>query len=363
MNKNRLSVSGVSEPMTRRERVQSALALEKPDRPPLQISFTKEFAQRLRDEYGMVQDAHTPMGDSSVKLEEATHQDMLLHAVGWVNGYFSSDEKEFMDEWGVAYRQVEYQTKFGKGSYAEVCSHPLADEAAVQSYTAPDPNREEIYDAAEAMIRDYKQDWYMVGCAVTTIFETAWALRGLEQMLMDFLLDEELAEAVLDIPWKYHMRVAERLTEMGYDMIRLGDDVGGQNGMLLSPDIWRKFLKPRMAETISAIKRINPDTVVAYHSDGNIEPIIPDLIEIGLDVLNPIQPASMNPAEIKRKYGDRLVLWGTVDEQDTLPFRDAAYVAAEIRERINSCGYNGGLLLGPTHHVQLDTPVLALYKL
>jgi uroporphyrinogen-III decarboxylase len=96
---------------------------------------------------------------------------------------------------------------------------------------------------------------------------------------------------------------------------------------------------------------------VAYHSDGNIEPIIPDLIEIGLDVLNPIQPQSMDPADIKRKYGDRLCFWGSIDEQYTLPYGAPAEVEAEVLTRLKTLGQNGGLILGPTHHVQLDTPL------
>jgi uroporphyrinogen decarboxylase len=343
--------------MNRRTRVLTALAKEKPDRPPLQVSFTKEFAERLMRHYRLPAASHDPMGGKSAMLETITHQDMLLHAVGWVTGYFSSEENEFYDEWGISYRRVSYTTPFGTGSYAEVNSHPLRDDVMISSYKAPDPTRSEIYAGAEELINRHKNDWFLVGAAVTTIFETAWALRGLEQLLMDFLLDPDLAEAVLDIPFRYHSEVARRLVLMGYDMIRLGDDVGGQQGMLMSPDIWRRFLKPKMAKLIAELKTLNPDIYIAYHSDGNIEDIIPDLIEIGLDVLNPIQPACMDPALIKKKYGDKLVLWGTIDEQDTLPFKKPDDVKREVLDRINLCGSNGGLILGPTHHVQLDTPI------
>ena len=105
------------------------------------------------------------------------------------------------------------------------------------------------------------------------------------------------------------------------------------------------------------LKTINPDIKIAYHTDGNVVPIIPELIEIGLDVLNPIQPASMNPVEIKRMVGDKLSFWGTIDEQRTLPFGSPADVADEICQRLETVGYNGGLILAPTHHVQMDTPL------
>ena len=121
--------------------------------------------------------------------------------------------------------------------------------------------------------------------------------------------------------------------------------------------MWRKFLKPRMAKIISEVKAINPQVKVAYHSDGVILPIIPDLIEIGLDVLNPIQPASMDPAQLKRDFGDQLCFWGTIDEQHTLPFGSPDDVRAEVQTRLETIGKNGGLIIGPTHHVQLDTPM------
>jgi uroporphyrinogen-III decarboxylase len=144
---------------------------------------------------------------------------------------------------------------------------------------------------------------------------------------------------------------------MGVDMIWIGDDVGAQNAMLISPKMWRKFFKPRMANFIAELKAINPSVKVAYHSDGFIYPIIPDLIEIGLDVLNPIQPASMDPVRLKQDYGDKLCFWGSIDEQHTLPFCPAAEVQAEVHNRLETLGKNGGLILGPTHHVQLDTPI------
>jgi len=192
---------------------------------------------------------------------------------------------------------------------------------------------------------------------VTTIFETGWALRGYEQMLMDFATNPDLAERILNIPYPYHLTAAKKLVEMGVDMIWTGDDVGMQTGMLISPKTWRRFLKPKMAHFIASLKAINPQVKVAYHSDGNVSAIIPDLIEIGLDVLNPIQPACMDPAELKRKYGDTLCFWGSMDEQYTLPFGTAEDVRAEVLTRLKTIGQDGGLVIGPTHHVQLDTPM------
>jgi uroporphyrinogen-III decarboxylase len=176
-------------------------------------------------------------------------------------------------------------------------------------------------------------------------------------MMIDLVTNPDLAEAILDIPYQYHLTAAKKLVEMGVDMIWVGDDVGAQHTMLMSPATWRRFLKPRLADFIATIKGINPQLKVAYHSDGFIWPIIPELIEIGVDVLNPIQPASMDPAELKKKFGKHLCFWGTIDEQHTLPFGSPEEVAHEVRERLRTVGADGGLIIGPTHHVQLDTPM------
>ncbi|MCB0246083.1 MAG: hypothetical protein KDI12_21900 [Anaerolineae bacterium] len=350
--------------MKHRERVQLALQREKPDRCPMQISFTPEFAARLRQQMGIRDhQLHNPHGGGNTyALERALDEDLLLTSVGWANSYYateslSADGVGYTDEWGVTWRNVPYSTPFGDGHYTEMVSHPLANDAAIDSYQPPDPNRPELYDDAVRTIREFGEEYWIVGVTVTTIWETAWALRGYEQALTDLLLNPELIDRIMEIPFRYHLSAAKRLVELGVDMIWTGDDVGAQNRMLMSPKTWRRFLKPRMATFIAELKRINPAVKVAYHSDGNILPIIPDLIEIGLDVLNPIQPQSMDPAEVARLYGDKLCFWGSIDEQYTLPYGTPAEVEAEVHVRLETLGKQGGLIIGPTHHVQLDTPL------
>jgi uroporphyrinogen decarboxylase len=344
--------------MKPRERVESALNHEEPDRCPMQISFTPEFADRLRADMGLTtQDVHNPHGGGNTyELERRLGQDLLLTSVGWANSYYM-DDKPYVDEWGVSWDLQAYETPFGVGHYTEMVHPPLADDDAISSYQPPDPNRPELYEDSARMIREFKDDYWIVGVTVTTILETAWALRGLEQMFVDMLLDPDLANHLLDIPYHYHLTAARKLVELGVDMIWTGDDIGAQHSMLIAPKTWRKLLKPRMANFIEELRAINPNIKIAYHSDGDIRPVIGDLIEIGVDVLNPIQPASMDPAEIKRTYGDRLCFWGTIDEQHTLPFGAAADVRAEVLERLRTIGQGGGLILAPTHHVQLDTPL------
>jgi uroporphyrinogen decarboxylase len=344
--------------MKPRERVETALRHEEPDRCPMQVSFTPEFAARLRQDMALRGTrVHNPHGGGNTyELERALGEDMLLTSVGWANSYYLGD-RPYVDEWGVGWAVQPYQTPFGDGHYTEIATHPLADDQAISRYQPPDPYRPELYADAAQVIRDFGDEYCIVGVTVTTIFETAWALRGLEQMLIDMVRDPGLVEQVLEFPFHYHLTAAKRLVEMGVDMVWMGDDFGTQQGMLISPNLWRKYFKGRMAEFIQTLKSINPRIKVAYHSDGDIRRIIPELIEIGLDVLNPVQPACMDPVELKRRYGDELCFWGTIDEQQTLPFGSPEDVRAEVLERVRTIGEGGGLILAPTHHVQLDTPL------
>jgi len=350
--------------MKHRDRVLAALNHEVPDRCPMQISFTPEFACRLRSEMGQSRtSAQSRRGSrNTFELECALGEDLLLAPAGWIYSYYLNDRyrdgaSSYMDEWGVQWRDIGYQTRFGTGSYSEMIAHPLAEDSAIEAYRPPDPNRPELYEEAEKLVRDYRDEYWIVGMTVCTIFETAWALRGYERLLTDFVLHPELAERILDIPFHYHLAAAQKLVDLGVDMIWTGDDVGMQSRMLMSPATWRRFLKPRLADFIASLKQQNPRLKTAYHTDGCVYPIIPDLIDIGVDVLNPIQPQSMDPERLKREFGRRLCFWGTIDIQRTLPFGTPEDVKAEVLERLRTVGRNGGLILGPTHNVQLDTPM------
>ncbi len=226
--------------MNHRERVLTSLNHERPDRCPMQISFTPEFAHRLRKEMRLNGELdHNPHGGGNTyELELALDQDMLLTSVGWANCYYQSSEA-YTDEWGIGWRPCTYETPFGQGIYTEVATHPLADDTKIDAYQSPDPHRPELYLEAKHVLAQYGAEYYIVGVTVTTIFETAWALRGLSQLMMDFVTEPDLVRRILDIPYQYHLAAAKRLVAMGVDMIWIGDDVGSQRGMMISPAHWR----------------------------------------------------------------------------------------------------------------------------
>lgn len=343
--------------MTAKERVVAALNHEEPDRVPVTASFTPEFADRLRRHLGLPPEGTNPHGGILHDFEEVLGLDIIQYSVGIANSYYASSEDTYVCEWGITWKQVEYDTPFGKGKYTEITEHPLALDENITSYVPPSPYRQEPYAPLEEVLERYGKEYFILGVTVCTIFEGAWYLRGLGKLLVDMVTDEEKANMILDIPFRFHLEAAKRLVRMGVDGIWLGDDVGTQRGMLISPDLWRKYLKPRMATICSELKRLNPNIFIAYHSDGNIEPIIDELIEVGIDVLNPVQPKAMDPVTLKKRYGTRLSFWGTIDEQETLPFGTVESVRREVQERIRTMAPGGGFMIAPTHHVQLDTPL------
>ncbi len=243
--------------MKHRERVLTALNHEEPDRCPMQISFTPEFAARLEIDMQLKgQGLHNPHGGgNNYELERALDEDMLLTSVGWVNGYYQDGYQNvdsYLDEWGVAWKTIEYKTPYGKGKYTEPFGHPLAEDRVVETYLSPDPNRLELYTDASCVLANFKDEYWIVGVTPTTIFESAWALRGYEQLMIDMATNPDTANRVLDIPYSYHKIITQRLVSLGVDMIWLGDDIGGQNAMLMSPRMWRQYFKPRMADLIAS---------------------------------------------------------------------------------------------------------------
>jgi uroporphyrinogen decarboxylase len=187
----------------------------------------------------------------------------------------------------------------------------------------------------------------------------------MEQVMQDLVSDKDFMHAYLDRLVAWVDIAGTRLVELGVDLIWTGDDFGMQEQMIISPAIFREFFKPLYAKLYSKWKSINPQLKIAHHSDGNIYPIIGDFVEIGLDILNPIQPKSMDPARLKRDFGKHLTFWGSVDVQEVMPFGTVADVVNEVKLRLRTLGKGGGLILSPSHAIQPEVPlenILAFYE-
>lgn len=263
-----------------------------------------------------------------------------------------------VDEWGIGHMPT--ASTHAHHSHLEGYLYPMLGLKTRQdalNYPLPDIEADYRYTSVAHEIERVKARGLCATCWMAcTIFEIAWYMRSMEQLMMDFVDNTEFAEALLDrITVKREIQ-AWSYAELGADMICLGDDVGSQRGLLMSKPMWQHWLKPRLARIIDVAKMARPDVLIFYHTDGDVRPIIPDLIEIGVDILNPIQPECMDPAELKKKYGHRLAFWGTIGIQTTLPFGTPEDVRREVKERIETVGEGGGLLIAPTHVIEPEVP-------
>jgi uroporphyrinogen decarboxylase len=188
-----------------------------------------------------------------------------------------------------------------------------------------------------------------------SLFERAWSLRGLEGFMMDLVDSPAFAEELLDRICEVNCDLIKQACQQPIDGVRFGDDWGAQKGMMMGADHWRQFIKPRFARMVATARAGGKKTLL--HSDGDIIEIIPDLIEVGLDVLNPVQPDVMDIYEIKRRFGKNLTLFGGVSVQQFLPYAKPAEVRAEVRKLIRQLGAGGGLIIAPTHELGRDIPL------
>jgi uroporphyrinogen decarboxylase len=278
---------------------------------------------------------------------------------------YRSREAEFPDgryvnEWG-----VEYQ-KPPPGQYAYIpVGAPLARAtvADLGSFEWPDPldpGRTEGLREDARRLREEGNYCIVGNVDKPSILELALAMRGFEQFLVDTATDPGFAGRLLDKLTELQVVRYERfLEETGdyLDVICFADDVGIQDGLLISPQLYRKMLKPRHKLLLDAVRR-KTNAKILYHSCGDCYPVIPDLIEIGVDSLNPVQvsAAEMDTARLKRDFGKYISFWGAIDTQHILPHGTRDDVRAEVRHRIRDLAADGGFVLCPVHNVQDDVP-------
>jgi len=338
--------------MTPRERILCTFSRNEPDKVPWVFGFTPAIRERFEKETGSTDPADYydfPIRDIPFKPTE-----VVTDFTPYLGGPLP--ERSRVDEWGIGWVR-------GSLHHFEDMVHPLAGmqrASELEEYPWPDvtaPYRHEHF--AAAISNWHSRGYAVIGCPPCvggTLFETAWRLRGLENLLVDLRINPEFASALLDkltAFMEYSVRV---LAEADADVVQLADDVGTQRGMMMAPGLWRDWFKARMSRIIRAAREIKPGIHIFYHSDGNIEDIIDDLVEIGMDILNPVQPECMDPVVIKEQYGDRLSFWGTIGTQSTMPFGSPDDVKAEIAARIKTVGRGGGLLVAPTHLIEPDVP-------
>jgi len=237
--------------------------------------------------------------------------------------------------------------------------HPLKNATSVEEIMAY-PLRDYVgwpTDGLKDRVDQQHAANHFVCGSVGHTYETTWQIRGYEEFLMDLMLRPEMAVALLERIAARNCITARETAKAGVDYIMLGDDVANQQALMFPPTMWREIFKPRLARIIESARNESPGIDVWYHSDGNISEIIPDLIEVGVTILNPVQPECLDPVQVHAEYGNQLVLDGTIGTQSVMPFGSVADVESTVAKMIETCGRNGGLILAPTHVLEPEVPL------
>ncbi len=237
---------------------------------------------------------------------------------------------------------------------------PLAGEDTslerIESYPLPRFSETREEDLQREISALHGAGYAAMGWMEQTIWERAWLIRGMNELMMEMMAEDDRASLLLDRITDHSCATATMLARAGSDIIALGDDIGMQSSLMMSPELWRAWLKPRLAKVIETIRSINPEALIFYHSCGYITPLIGDLVEVGVDILNPVQPECMDFASVHAEWGRRLSFWGGIGTQTTLPFGRPEEVDARVRELVAICGEKGGIVPAPTHVVEPEVP-------
>jgi len=317
--------------------------------------FNTESREVILQELG-VDFRWVAMGESYPEFEKKVTGTLEGNVPGAGKNYIFHDSKTFEDEWGIVHRVGD------DGRYREWKNGPLAGKETLEGWSVPEvvfPDMESVQET----LAPY-------GDSVTVLevpfpFKIAWHICGYEHFLMQMALSPEFVNQLYDQIYDFVTRKATLGAKAGFDVIAVTGDLAGQNGMMYSTDMFDRFEVPRFTRLVEKIKEANPETKVLYHSDGNMEAVIPQLILCGVDIINPIQSACMDPIAVKEKYGDKITLHGTVSVQDTIPNGSVEDVKNEVIHRIEKVGYNGGLVISPENSIPYDAPlenILAVYE-
>jgi len=347
--------------MTPKQRVLDAIAHKQTDRTPLDLWITKEVMDKLCQHFRMdkADEVMKELG-VDIRLVEPEYMGPPLE---------ESPDGKVKDIWGVTRRRVSYSD----GSYLESEDYPLEGDisiADIENYTWPDPDHYD-YSVIPKSCEKYGDYAILnVGNRLnrTSVLKAAMYLRGMQQLMIDMALNPPLVEALLEKITDYYLAHNERIFKAGeglIDIFMMGDDFGTQKGLLISVQMFRRYFAPRLKKFAEQAKSYG--LKVMLHSCGSVKELIPDIIEIGVDILNPIQANArgMIPEELKAEFGHQICFHGGIDIQHTLPFGTTEDVEREVKDRIRVLGKNGGYIVASTHNIQTDTPlenILRMYE-
>jgi uroporphyrinogen decarboxylase len=381
--------------MNGRERVLAALNHQEPDRVPFDLGSTQVTGIHavaylaLRERLGLpvvapvlcddVQGLALPDDDLMNRLGVDvrglfplnSHNDRVNERIRREPKGEGEEVEAFVDEWGITQHRP-----FPDGLYFTAVRHPLEGAITVDDvarYPWPDTGDPRRIAGLYALAAAYRAQGraVMIKGVLAGIFEMAQRVRGMAPLMMDMASDETLAGALLDkmveLKLKFWEIALPQLRDV-VDVISEADDYGTQVSQLISPRMFRRLMKPRLAVLFGRIHQLAPDAKLFFHSCGNVRPLLPDFVELGVDILNPVhvRATGMDPLALKRDFGRDLVFWGGgVDTQDVLPHGTPADVRDDVRRNIDALAPGGGFVFNTVHNIQADVPpenVVAMWE-
>ena len=333
--------------MRPRERLLTALARRQPDRVPATLGFRPhslnglaghELAARLGLDVWYVEFGASQHDEAFAAYLRSLPPDVEVGAPGLLRSY---------SEWGYLPNVVEVNPLSGAAAPTDFARYAFPDVTADYRYAG----------LAERVAEGHAAGYAVAGGPPRLggeLFETAYRLRGFQRFLTDLAGNPALADYLLDQLEAIMRQNVAVLARAGIDVLILDDDVGMPTGLIISPDTWRRHFKPRLARITRTARALQPDLRVLYHSDGDYTAIVPDLIEIGVDALNPVQPDHMNVAALKREFGSSVAFWGAVGSQSLFGRGSPADIREEVRRRIAELAPGGGYVAAPAYDVDFD---------
>jgi uroporphyrinogen decarboxylase len=329
--------------LSNRERFLRCVAGKETDRLPVQCDFTAGGLQKYLRLKGIdrVSDLLLlPFIDNPVLYAYMNGATLRMKTKDFGN------ERIITDEWGCGWdtsQELMY------------CTHPLEDWGALETYRFPDPDAPGYLSYAGGLVRDYADRYIVTGYHFCCLFERAYILRGFENALMDLVDEDERMLRLLDLITDFQVKLAKRYVKIGVNCGRIVDDYGSQSSLLLSPALWRRMIKPRIKRIYEVYK--NAGLPVIQHSCGNVTEIVEDLIEIGADVLNPVQPAAMDVGALADRFGGRIAFFGGLCNQKIIPYGTPEEIDAEVKRLVSMLGRHGRYIIAPSNGVGADAPI------
>lgn len=368
--------------MDSRARLAAALNHKEPDRVPLDLGGTVDtgiHVEAYRKLWAFRQGVNTWDGEITLfdplaqlaRIDEGLLQELAVDVRGFIPNAPAGKTMCVRREgrYGVAVDELGMKWVKPHGGYyfdQAQDGHPLASLSSgeeLESYHWPkgsEPSRLEGLIASIAAGREKR--FTTLGCAFGGVFALGFRMRGYVNFYIDLVRRPTLACALMDriaeLKIEYWEMALERLGDV-VDVIVLEDDLGQQDRTLISPEMYRKLVKPRHKKLIDSIKKKAPESYIFFHSDGSVYDLIPDLIELGVEILNPVQvsAAKMEPKALKKEFGKDLVFWGAgIDTQTTLSFGTPAAIRDEVRRRVDELAPGGGFVFSTIHNVQPEVP-------